>query len=55
MRGYFRGMLFGCAVGTAAAMVMWRMCEPRSARAMMRRGRGMVRSASRMVRNWPGM
>ncbi len=55
MRGYLKGMLIGGMVGAAASMMMLNYYEPRSARSLMRRGRGAVRYAARKMRHYTGI
>ncbi len=55
MRGYLKGMLIGGMVGAAASMMMLNYYEPRSARSLMRRGRGAVRYAARKMRRYTGI
>lgn len=55
MRGYFRGMLIGGMVGAAASMLLLNHYEPRSARSMMRKGRGAIRYAARKMRHYTGI
>lgn len=55
MRGYLKGMLIGDMVGAAASMMMLNYYEPRSARSLMRKGRGAVRYAARKMRHYTGI
>ncbi len=55
MRGYLKGMLIGGMVGAAASMMMLNYYEPRSARSLMRKGRGAVRYAARKMRHYTGI
>ena len=55
MRGYFKGMLIGGMVGAAASMLMLNYYEPRSARSLMRKGKGAIRFAARKMRHYTGI
>lgn len=55
MRGYIRGMVLGGVVGAAASMLLLNYYEPRSARSLMRKGKGAVRFAARKMRHYTGI
>lgn len=55
MRGYLKGMLIGGMVGAAASMFMLNYYEPRSARSLMRKGRGAIRFAARKMKHYTGI
>ncbi len=47
--GYIKGAMIGGIIGAAGAMMLLNYYEPRSARALMRKGKGALRHASRRV------
>lgn len=55
MRGYVKGMVLGSLVGAAASMLLLNYYEPRSARALMRKGNGAMRYAARKIRHYTGI